>query len=45
MKSTWVARSFGLRPPFALTDGAERRAASYLKGWVDTGMLTNYRIV
>jgi hypothetical protein len=29
---------------FAGTDGAELRAASYLKGWVDTGMLTNCRI-
>jgi hypothetical protein len=30
---------------FAGTDGAELRAASYLKDWVDTGMLTNCRIV
>lgn len=29
---------------FAGTVGAELRAASYLKGWVDTGMLTNCRI-
>jgi len=29
---------------FAGTDGAELRAASFLKGWVDTGMLTNCRI-
>ena len=29
---------------FAGTAGAELRAASYLKGWVDTGMLTNCRI-
>ena len=29
---------------FAGTDGAELRAASYLKDWVDTGMLTNCRI-
>ncbi|MGA8690031.1 MAG: putative DNA-binding domain-containing protein [Methyloceanibacter sp.] len=29
---------------FAGTYGAELRAASYLKGWVDMGMLTNCRI-
>jgi len=29
---------------FAGTDGAELRAAFYLKGWVDTGMLTNCQI-
>jgi hypothetical protein len=29
---------------FAGEDGAELRAASYLKGWVDTGLLTGFQL-
>ena len=29
---------------FAGEDEAELRAASYLKGWVDTGMLAGFRL-